>query len=126
MDLEKQVAQLEAALKAEEGKARAAESKLDTVQSTFNVAKQELNEIRANVESLIERDPCIRKALLNPGLPVFTMLGTDKAAPQAIETWAWMADILGAPAPKCTHARQRANEFRNWQADNPDDVKIPD
>jgi len=56
----------------------------------------------------------------------FTLKKEDALTPALIESWAAMAEAIGAPREKVAGARQIAANIRQWQRDNFDDVKVPD
>lgn len=58
--------------------------------------------------------------------PVFTLRAQDATAPLAVEAWARVAAASGVSPEKVKVALAHAQAMREWQAANPDKVKLPD
>ena len=56
--------------------------------------------------------------------PVFLIRGSDMVAPDAVDSWANLAEAAGADAAIVTAARKHADLMRSWQAYN--GSKVPD
>ena len=56
--------------------------------------------------------------------PVFLLRAQDKVAPQVVEIWAMMAELIGAESNIVEAAYDQADEMRAWQQHNV--CKTPD
>lgn len=72
----------------------------------------------------IEKDRCLPK--VRDDEPIFVLRGQDLVAPLAIEYWGVQARNHHSPNMKVEEAMQDAQNFRNWQAAHPKQVKYPD
>jgi hypothetical protein len=58
--------------------------------------------------------------------PIFILRAQDVLAPRVVVRWAHLAEQADAPLDKVQGALKRAKEMADWQAQNPDRVKVPD
>lgn len=58
--------------------------------------------------------------------PVFVIRAKDVASAGAIEAYGEVAFACGASESFAVSVGNRADEFRAWQAENQDSVKVPD
>lgn len=58
--------------------------------------------------------------------PVFVIRGKDKAAVNAIRSYARAAYDIGAGQVLLENAHDCANEIKDWQEGHPEQVKVPD
>lgn len=58
--------------------------------------------------------------------PVFLLRGKDVLAPKTVETWADLAEQMGASEHIIATARQQAKDMRKYQKENHTLVQVPD
>ena len=63
-------------------------------------------------------------ALIAKDEPVFLIRGNDRVAPDVVDTWANLAEKVGANENIVMAARKHADLMRSWQAEN--GSKVPD
>ena len=61
-----------------------------------------------------------------PDVPVFTLVGYDKAAKAAIEAWLKKAEALGANQFKLDVAKAHLADFKRYEQEHPEAMKVPD
>ena len=58
--------------------------------------------------------------------PVFVLRARDMLAPRVVVRWASLAEQANVSRDKVASALRRAKEMADWQARNPDCVRLPD
>lgn len=67
---------------------------------------------------------CLEK--LQPGDRFFSVICTDKLAPQVIRYWAILAREAGVNKAKVENALAQAADLQVWQEAHPERLKLPD
>lgn len=92
-----------------------------------------LDRITALRQELEQLDSCLLKAA--PGEPLFVLRAQDTHAPHLVRTWGDMVlgSLRGRNDPQAERSRDKVREadevvhaMTQWQAQNPDRVKVPD
>lgn len=58
--------------------------------------------------------------------PLMLFRGKDQLLPDVVEYYADMCEAAGSPEEHVQTLREKADNIRAWQNDNPDSAKIPD
>lgn len=58
--------------------------------------------------------------------PVCLVRGQDQFAAATVDAWANLAEAGGADPAMVEAGRRHAERIREWQSNNPDNVKVPD
>jgi hypothetical protein len=58
--------------------------------------------------------------------PIFILCARDCLAPKVIAEWIKLASFARVPVTKISEAVEHLGTFVDWQAANPDKVKMPD
>ena len=69
---------------------------------------------------------CISLCMAALDEPVFILRAQDILAPRVVVQWAYLAEGAGSPWDKVHGPLVIAQRMADWQAKNPDRVKVPD
>ncbi len=58
--------------------------------------------------------------------PLILFRGHDKLLPELLESYLEQCRAAGSPQPHLSTLQQRIDAVKQWQAGNPDKVKVPD
>jgi hypothetical protein len=59
-------------------------------------------------------------------IPIFVIIAKDAHSVKTLEEYFLLCDAEGATAEHIIAVQERIDEFRQWQIDHPDQVKLPD
>ena len=69
---------------------------------------------------------CVSLCLAALDEPVFILRAQDILAPRVVVRWAHLTEGAASPQDKVHGASLIAKQMADWQAKNPDRVKVPD